>query len=188
MIPKSFYNLRFSVSPGGARKDAHHIYGTFQEVVEALEAELEHDASLLLTHSPDLVLDVYQRGIRENSIDLHPFITIHVSGHPDITFHASGVPVPFADADGDSAGTTTAQIARLSAADDFHDRIEATVDWDGVPVPPLVGEIAGWGDFVRLGEGSPEYLDGLDELDEDELEDELIERGWVEYGDHDFES
>ncbi|WP_156325725.1 hypothetical protein [Nonomuraea sp. SBT364] len=32
MPPKSFYDLAFGVSPGGARKDAHCIRGSIDEI------------------------------------------------------------------------------------------------------------------------------------------------------------
>lgn len=73
-------------------------------------------------------------------------------------------------------------------AGDFDDRTEVVVDWAGVPAPPLVGDIAEHGDYVKLGDGPLDDLADLDDLDEDELEDELIDRGYVEYGDHDFEA
>lgn len=51
-----------------------------------------------------------------------------------------------------------------------------------------MGDIAEHGDYVKLGDGPLDDLADLDDLDEDELEDELIDRGYVEYGDHDFEA
>jgi hypothetical protein len=187
MLLKSFYDLRFGVSPGGARKDAHHICGDRGEVVRALDSELAESVNvwLLFHYGADLALDVYQRGERTRSIDLHPFITIRVDGYPDITFTGPGEPT------GHAAGAEDPAKAEMVLADGlfegaFDGRFEVVVDWDSVEVPPLVGEVAGFGDRVLVGD-EPLDLEGLEGLDEDELVDELIDRGWVEYGDHDFE-
>jgi hypothetical protein len=189
MQPKSFYDLRFSVSPGAARKNAHYICGDLDEVIGALDSELEESGNLWLLFAygrgADLFLDVYQRGERVRSIDLHPFITIQVDGYPAITFRGSGQPTGYAVGAEDPAMVKT-KLADGMFQGDFDGRIEITVDWDSIPVPPLVGEIADFGDYVMLGEGPLGDLEDLAGLDEDGLEDELIDRGWVAYGDHDF--
>ncbi|MDI2125526.1 hypothetical protein [Yinghuangia seranimata] len=189
MVPKSFYDLRFGVSPGGARKDAHHIRGSLDEVVDALESELDESVNvwMLFDYGADLALDVYQRGERVRSIDLHPFVAIRVDGYPEITFLGSGKPTGYA-VGADDAAKVKAELADGLFDGRFDGRIDATVDWDRVLVPPLVGEIAEYGDYVMLGDGPVDDLSGLDDLDEDELADELIERDYVEYGDHDFEA
>ncbi|MFF4694386.1 hypothetical protein [Streptomyces chattanoogensis] len=188
MVPKSFYDLRFGVSPGGARKDAHHICGSLDEAMAALDSELEESLNvwLLFEYGADLALDVYQRGERLRSIDLHPFVTIRVDGYPDITFRGSGEPTGYA-VGADDRYKVKSVLEDGIFSGDFDDAIEVTVDWDGVVIPPLVGEIAKEGDYVMLGDGPLDDLDDLDDLDEDELEDELIERGYVEYGSHDFD-
>lgn len=191
MVPKSFYDLRFGVSPGGARKDAHHICGSLDEAMAALDSELDESINIWLLfdygRGADLALDVYQRGERVRSIDLHPFVTIRVDGYPDITFRGSGKPTGYADGADDPEKVRTV-LADGMFAGDFDGRIEVNVDWDSVLVPPLVGEIAEFGDYVMLGDGPVDDLDDLVGLDEDELVDELIDRGWVEYGDHDFDA
>ncbi|WP_326799070.1 hypothetical protein OG946_29920 [Streptomyces sp. NBC_01808] len=100
MIPKSFYDLRFGVSPGAARKDAHHICGSLDEVKSALDFELEASINvwLLFAYSSgaDVALDVYQQGEMAESIDLHPFMTVRVEGYPDITFLGRGKPTGYA--------------------------------------------------------------------------------------------
>ncbi|MFJ9683158.1 hypothetical protein ACIRP2_34710 [Streptomyces sp. NPDC101194] len=191
MVPKSFYDLRFGVSPGGARKDAHHICGSLEEAMRALDSELDDyiNVWLLFDYGPStaLALDVYQQGERVRSIDLHPFIAIRVDGYPDITFRGPGKPTGYA------VGADDPEKVRMVLADgmfegDLDGRTEVTVDWDSILVPPLVGDIAEHGDYVKLGDGPLDDLGDLDDLDEDELADELIDRGWVEYGDHDFEA
>ncbi|MFE0191619.1 hypothetical protein [Streptomyces sp. NPDC058989] len=191
MVPKSFYDVRFGVSPGAARKDAHHICGSLDEAMAALDSELAESINVWLlfnySRGADLYLDVYQRGERTRSIDLHPFVTIRVDGYPDITFRGPGKPTGYA------VGADDPERVRMALADgmffgDFDDRIEVTVDWDSMLVPPLVGETAQDGDYVMLGDDPLEDLDELDGLDGDELEDELIDRGYVEYGDHDFDA
>jgi hypothetical protein len=190
MVPKSFYDLRFGVSPGGARKDAHHICGSLDEAIAALDFELEESINVWLLfdygRGADLALDVYQRGERVRSIDLHPFVTIRVNGYPDVTFCGSGKPTGYA-VGADNPDKVRMMLADGLFAGDFDDSIEVTVDWDSVLVPPLVGDIAQDGDYVMLGDGPLDDLSGLDDLDEDELTDELIDRGYVEYGDHDFD-
>ncbi|MFJ9417150.1 hypothetical protein ACIRPT_23590 [Streptomyces sp. NPDC101227] len=188
MVPKSFYDLRFGVSPGGARKDAHHICGSPDEAMAALDSEVKDSINvwLLFDYGADVALDVYQRGERIRSIDLHPFITIRVDGYPDITFRGSGKPTGYA-VGADDPYKVQNELADGMFARDFDDAIEVTVDWDSVLVPPLVGEIAKDGDYVMLGDGPLDDLADLDDLDEDELEDELIDRGYVEYGFHDFD-
>ncbi|WP_131736220.1 hypothetical protein [Actinomadura roseirufa] len=185
MVPKSFYDLRFVVPPGALRMDAHHICGSLDEVMAALDSELEHHGYLLFYSSADLALDVYQQGKRVRSIGLHPFITIRIDGRPDITFRGPGEPIDSAGA-GDPEQMSV--IEDGMAAGDFDGRLKFTVDWDGISAPPLVGEIVEVCDYVLLGDGPLGDLDDLDGLDEDDLEDELIDRGWVEYGYHDFES
>ncbi|KPC60553.1 hypothetical protein [Streptomyces chattanoogensis] len=189
MVPKSFYDVRFGVSPGGARKDAHHICGSLDEAMAALDSELEESLNvwLLFEYGADLALDVYQRGERVRSIDLHPFVTIRVDGYPDITFRGPGKPTGYA-VGADDPYKVKSVLEDGIFSGDFDDAIEVTVDWGGVVVPPLVGEIAKEGDYVMLGDGPLDDLDDLDDLDEDELEDELIERGYVEYGSHDFDA
>ena len=192
MLLKSFYDLRFGVSPGAARKDAHHIYGTLDEIRSALETEFDESINVWLLfdygRSVELALDVYQRGVLERSIDLHPFVTVRIDGYPGITFRGPGKPTGYA------AGASDPEKVRMTLADGlfegtFNGVIEVVVDWDRITVPPLTGEIAEWDDYVLLGEGPPDDdLDALAELDEDDLESELVDRGWVEYGDHDFDA
>ncbi|NSC19920.1 hypothetical protein FM076_01320 [Streptomyces albus subsp. chlorinus] len=191
MVPKSFYDLRFGVSPGAARKDAHYICGSLDEAVAALDSELDESSNVWLlfgySSGADLALDVYQRGERTASIDLHPFITLRIDGYPDITFDGPGKPTGHATAAEDPRKARQ-KLAEGIFAGDVADVTEVVVDWDSVPVPPLVGEVAQDGDYVLLGDGPLEDLSGLDDLDEDELVDELIDRGYVEYGDHDFDA
>lgn len=188
MVPKSFYDLRFSVLPGGARRDAHYICGSLDQVMAALELEFAEDSDnvgLLFASGSDLALDVYQRGERVTTIGLYPFVTIRVDGYPDITFRGSDNPTAY------FAGSDDPEKVKAALADgmgvdhtaEVDDTVvEVIVDWDHVRVPPLVGEIAKEGDYVMLGDGP------LDDLDEDKLEDELIDRGYVEFGFHDFEA
>ncbi len=191
MLLKSFYDLRFGVSPGGARKDAHFIRGSIDEVRRALDSEFEQTINVWLLfgygRGADLALDVYERGERKHSIDLHPFIAIRIDGYPDITFRRPG------KATGCLVGADDPEKVKSLLADgmfagDFDGRTEVTMDWDRILVPPLVGEIADFGDYVKLGDGAVDDLDDLVGLDQDELQDELFDRGWVEYGDHDFEA
>lgn len=195
MILKSFYDLSFGVSPGGARKDAHHICGTLDEAMGALESEFEQSGEvwLLFKYGAELCLDVYQRNVRTTSIDLHPFITIRIEGYPDITFRGPRDPIGFAVAGEDPAVVKT-RLADAMFEGEFNGKIEVDVDWDRITVPELEGEVADYGDYVFLGDIPSEdletlkKLEDLEDLDEDELADELIDLEWVSYGDHDFDA
>ncbi|ADI10411.1 hypothetical protein SBI_07291 [Streptomyces bingchenggensis BCW-1] len=83
MSPKSFYELVFSVSPGAARKDAHYVVGSLDEVKRALDSELSESSNvyLLCWHGAKLALNVYERGECIHSIDLHPCITVSARIH-----------------------------------------------------------------------------------------------------------
>ncbi|MEU5030080.1 hypothetical protein [Streptomyces milbemycinicus] len=199
MSPKSFYELVFSVAPGAARKDAHYVVGSLDEVKRALDSELSASTNvyLLCWHSTKLVLNVYERGECIHSINLHPYITVSVDGYPDITFLESGKPTGYEVGADDPYKVETALSDGMFSGE-LDDAIEVTVDWASVEVPPLVGEIAVDGDYVKLVD-HPSDDDGYDEgyeddedfdeddFDEDELEDEFIERGYVPYGFTDFE-
>ncbi|WP_326685766.1 MULTISPECIES: hypothetical protein [unclassified Streptomyces] len=191
MVPKSFYDLRFGVLPGAARKSAHHICGSLHEAQAALDFELEASINVWLlfgySSGADVALDVYQQGELAKSIDLHPFMTIRVEGYPDITFLGQGKPTGYADGS-DDPGKVKMTIADGLSEGKYDDAFEVIVDWDSISVPPLVGEIAGYEDYVLLGDGPVDNLDELAGLDEDELLDELIERGYVDYGSHDFDA
>ncbi|MFI9047075.1 hypothetical protein [Streptomyces sp. NPDC053427] len=188
MVLKSFYDLRFGVSALGARQDVHYICGSLDEAKAVLVSEFASFVKAgMLFYSADVALDVYQRGERVRSIDLHPFVTIRVDGYPDITFLGPGEPTGYAVGADDPHKVRT-ELADGMVAGDFDDAIEVTVDWGSACVPPLVGEIAKDGDCVMLGDGPPDDdLDDLDDLDEEELEDELLGRGYVGYGFHDFD-
>ncbi|NBE52211.1 hypothetical protein [Streptomyces boluensis] len=190
MVHRSYYDLRFGVSPGGARKDAHYICADLDEAESALAYELEDSTNvwlILRRGGADLALDVYQRGELTRSIDLHPFLTVRIGGYPDITFLGQGRPSGYADG-ADDPDQVRATLVDGLFGDDFDDTMEAVVDWARVPAPALVGEPVGEDDYVRLGDGPPDDLSELEGLDEDELTDELIERGYVEYGFHDFDA
>jgi hypothetical protein len=99
MPSKSFYDLAFGVSPGAARKDAHYIRGSLDEVKDDLADELSDSLNVYLLcwhNSAELALHVYQQGTRTHSIDLRPLVTVSVDGYPDITFLDSGEPTGYA--------------------------------------------------------------------------------------------
>ncbi|MER7788167.1 hypothetical protein [Streptomyces sp. NPDC097640] len=194
MPPKSFYELVFSVSPGGARKDTHYIVGSRDEVESALNSELSDSLNvyLLCWCGAKLALNVYEQGECVRSIDLHPYITVSADGYPDITFLESGKPVGYEVGADDPYQVETALSDGMFSGE-LDDAIEVTVDWVSVEVPPLAGEIAEDGDYVKLADHPVDdgYEDDVDfdedDFDEDELEDEFIERGYVPYGFTDFE-
>jgi hypothetical protein len=194
MPSKSFYDLAFGVSPGAARKDAHYIRGSLNEVKEDLAGELSESINvyLLCWHGADLALHVYEQGERMHSIDLHPFITVSVDGYPDITFLDSGKPTGY-DAGADDPRKVEQALEDGMFSGELNDAIKVTVNWAEIEVPALVGEIAAEGDQVKLidddgwDDGDEDELDEND-LDEDELEDELIDRGYIPYGFSDLDA
>ncbi|MEU5029930.1 hypothetical protein [Streptomyces milbemycinicus] len=184
MFDKSFYDLAFGVDPGGARKDAHFISATLDEVKRELASELSQGINLYLLcwYGAHLTLDVYQQGELTESIDLHPFITISVEGHPDITFTGPGEPVgydfrgdkgdteddeddkddedeDFEDEDDEEEEDEEDNLADRMFADDLDDSVKVSVDWDRIPVPSLIGEVAGPDDEAVLltGDHLAEY-------------------------------
>lgn len=176
MRRKSFYDLHFGVAPGGARKDAHYIRGTLDEIRADLAAELAQGLNLYLLcwYGATLSLDVYQHGIRAESIDLHPFVTIAVDGYPDITFAGPGEPLghDFAADGEDEEGSLSEQFL----IGDLEEVTTVTVDWSRIAVPALLGEAARPGDFVTVRAGQ------LGEVDGEADEATLRGAGYIPYG------
>jgi hypothetical protein len=158
MLRKSFYDLNFRVSPGGARKDAHYIRGSLAEIQADLAAELAEGVNLWLLcwYGAELNLDVHEHGRRAHSIDLHPYLTISVEGYPDVTFTGPREPHGW-DFEEDDEGGLSEQLL----IGDLEDRTTVTVAWDRIRVPPLHGDVAGPGDLVTLPDHRP--------LDEDAI-------------------
>jgi hypothetical protein len=154
MTRKSFYDLAFGVDPGGARKDAHFIRGSLDEVKADLAAELAEEINLYLLcwYGAELTLDVYQGGERARSIDLHPYITISIDGYPDITFKGPGEPVGYDFESDEEAEVEKGSLSDRMFCDDLGDAVKVSVDWSRIEVPPLIGDIAEPDDAV--------YLDG----------------------------
>ncbi|UKY54929.1 hypothetical protein [Streptomyces inhibens] len=171
MFDKSFYDLTFGVAPGGARKDAHFISATLDEVKEDLASELAEEINLYLMcwYGARLSLDVYQQGELAESIDLHPFITISIQGYPDITFAGPGEPIGYDfEADEGEEGDDEADdeaddeeddeeeeneadsLSERMFAGDLGDKVTVSVDWARTHVPPLTGEVVGPDDTVQL--------------------------------------
>lgn len=177
MFDKSFYDLAFGVDPGGARKDAHFVTATLDEVKRELASDLAQGINLYLLcwYGARLTLDVYQQGELTESIDLHPFITISVEGYPDVTFTGPGEPVgyDFRDDEGDIEDDEDDEdedfedeeedeednLADRLFMDDLGDTVKVSVDWDRIPVPSLIGELAGPDDEAVLltGDRLAEY-------------------------------
>ncbi|MDW6060590.1 hypothetical protein SAZ11_24500 [Streptomyces sp. FXJ1.4098] len=185
MFDKSFYDLAFGVDPGGARRDAHFVTASLDEVKRELASDLAQGINLYLLcrYGARLTLDVYQQGELTESIDLHPFITISVEGYPDVTFTGPGEPVGYdfrgdegdieddeddadedfededEDEDEDEEEAEEDNLADRMFADDLGDTVKVSVDWDRIPVPSLIGEVAGPDDEAVLlaGDRLAEY-------------------------------
>ncbi|MFE0378273.1 hypothetical protein ACFW1M_22415 [Streptomyces inhibens] len=164
MFDKSFYDLAFGVDPGGARKDAHFISATLDEVKEDLASELAEEINLYLMcwYGARLSLDVYQQGELAESIDLHPFITISIQGYPDITFAGPGEPIGYdfeadegeedddVEADDEEEENEAESLSERMFAGELGDTVTVSVDWARTHVPPLTGEVVGPDDTVQL--------------------------------------
>jgi hypothetical protein len=155
MSSKSYYELEFSVAPGGARKDTHYLRGTMEEIKADLAEELAKDVNLYLLcwYGADLLLHVWQNGERAESIDLHPFVTISIDGYPDITFTGPESPVGYDFEAEEEAAVEEGSLSDRMVSSDLGDAVSTTVDWERITVPPLVGQLMapddagyGWGD------------------------------------------
>ena len=151
-MSRSFYDLVFGVDPGGARKDAHYVRGSLDEVKRDLTAELAEEINLYLVcwYGARLTLDVYQQGEQTDSIDLHPFLTISIAGYPDITFTGPGEPVGYDFEADEEAEDDTETLSDRMFAGELGDAVDVRVHWDRVEVPSLRGEVAREGDMVAL--------------------------------------
>ncbi len=172
---KSYYDLSFGVASGGANKDAHYIRGTLDEVKADLAAELAEGMNLYLLcwYGADLTLDVYQHGDLAASIDLHPFIAIEVEGYPRIIFTGPGKPVGHDFDSDEERSVDDGSLSDLFFMGAVEEVTTVTVDWAGVAVPALLGDVAQPGDLVSLGARSGDA--GTDDED------------YVPYGFTDFE-
>ncbi|MEU9114296.1 hypothetical protein AB0D04_21545 [Streptomyces sp. NPDC048483] len=157
MSQLSFYDLAFGVAPGGARKDAHYVRGSLDEVKADLASELAAEINLYLLcwYGADLTLDVYQDGERTRSIDLHPFITIAIEGCPQITFTGPGKPVGHDFGTDEEEGAEEGSLSGRMFMGDLGDTVKVTVDWNRIEVPPLQGRVAQDGDHVVLHQDAP---------------------------------
>ncbi|MEV4414869.1 hypothetical protein [Catellatospora sp. NPDC049609] len=185
MRPKSYYDLRFGVSPGGARKDAHYIRGTLDEVKADLAGELAEGVNLYLLcwYGAQLSLDVYQHGRLARSIDLHPFVSIDIEGYSPITFTGPGEPVGHDFSADEEEYVDDGSLSDLLFMGELEHVTTVTVDWDRMDVPALLGEVAGPGDFVNVDARS---ITDAEVADGDE--DALYEAGYIPYGFIDLES
>ncbi len=158
MMKKSFYDLAFGVAPGGARKDAHYVLASLDEVKIALAEELAEEINLYLLcwYGADLSLHVYQQEELAQSIDLHPFITISIDGYMDITFKGPGEPVGYDFRADDGAGDEKERLSSKMFCGSLGDAVSVSVDWSRIEVPPLTGETVAEDDeddVVELAEG-----------------------------------
>ncbi|MGI5351235.1 hypothetical protein ACQEU8_24115 [Streptomyces sp. CA-250714] len=158
MVKKSFYDLAFGVAPGGARKDAHHILGSLDEVKAGLADELAEEINLYLlcSYGADLSLHVYQQEELTQSLDLHPFVTISIDGYPDITFKGPREPVGYDFRAEDGADDEEGLSFKMFCGS-LGDAVRAEVDWSRIEVPPLTGEILAEDDeddTVELADGN----------------------------------
>ncbi|GHJ43549.1 hypothetical protein Cs7R123_08910 [Catellatospora sp. TT07R-123] len=141
MPSKSFYELTFGVSPGGARKCTHYLRGSLDEIRSDLGAELAEELNLYLLcwYGAELSIQVYQDGELERSVDLHPFVTIEVDGYPAITFTGPHQPVGYDFEADDDAEDEEETLSHRMFCGELGDAVSVTVAWDRIDVPPLTG-------------------------------------------------
>ncbi|MDI1460619.1 hypothetical protein QEZ54_06560 [Catellatospora sp. KI3] len=143
MSRKSYYELAFGVSPGGARKCTHYVRGTLAEIKSDLAAELAEELNLYLLcwYGADLTLQVYQHGEPAWSTDLHPFVTISVEGYPTITFAGPREPLGYDFEADDDAEDEEETLSYRMFCGELGDTVSVAVAWDRIAVPPLAGDV-----------------------------------------------
>ncbi|WP_144122613.1 hypothetical protein [Catellatospora sichuanensis] len=183
MHPKSYYDLRFWVSPGGASKDVHYLRGTLDEVKADLAAELAEGMNhyLLCWYGAELALDVYQHGRLARTIDLHPFVTIDVEGYPPITFTGPGEPVGHDFSSDEEQSVDDGSLSDLFFMGEVEQVTTVTVDWARIDVPALLGQAAQPGDLLTISDRPYDDAEAGDA-------DAPHEAGYLPYGYVDFEA
>lgn len=176
---RSFYDLEYSVEPGGARMDVHYIRGSLAEIKADLAKELANPDCLyyLCWYGATLSLGVYQRGFRVRAFDLHPHLTLRVDGFPAITFGPEGPRgYDFTRYDEQLEGSIAKQMLDRTI------RHTADVAWDRLRVPALRGDVAREGDLVSI---TGEWF--ADDENPEYDENELLDQGYLRYGRSDLE-
>lgn len=171
---KSFYDLEFSVGAGGARKDAHYIRGTLDEIKADVARELHEQINLYLLcwYGARLELHVFARGELVRKADLHPAITLEIAGYPTITFAGPKQPIGHTFEGEENDINSLSGRMFMGTLQDF----KVTVDWNKVDVPAsLAGELVGDGDLVNI---DGDWQDGDDDMDDHALRD----RGYLPVG------
>lgn len=176
---KSYYDLEFSVEPGGIRKDTHYVRGHLDDIRDDLAEELSHSLNgHLLCCGATLRLHIFPRGRYSHSIDLHPFVTIAVDGEPQWRFvrpdprHREWQPVSV-----DGSPVSEEALDRLSVGP-LDDGYRCTVDWRAIAVPRLPPPVVVAGDEVL-----PVYDRRHRPVDPNTMDpDARQDAGWIEYG------
>lgn len=177
---RSFYDLEFSVEPGGMRMAQHFIRATLDEIKADLYTALaDRDAvHCLCWYGATLRLNVYQHGYCQRRIDLHPYVTLRVEGFPEITFGRDGRPrgYDFSDYDENREGSLEGALQEGEVGTDHR------VAWERIRVPALRGELVDVDDLVSL-----DAAWAVDDANPNYEEQDLVEMGYVPYGETDLE-
>lgn len=120
----SFYALRLTAAPGGARKDTTYLASSLDEIARAWSADAaaERLAAGLLRGRRSPV-----DGSLVESVDLLPFVALRIPGHDDVVFDAERDPL-----DEELAAELFAGLI---------DGIDLVVDWPAARIPPLTGRL-----------------------------------------------
>ncbi|HEY8378337.1 MAG TPA: hypothetical protein VIK91_17695 [Nannocystis sp.] len=129
-----YYRLIFQVAPGGSRKSEFFVAGTLDEIKEAARRDLEspEGAYHALFYGETIVLQCWEGTRKLASIDLHPFITYHLSDRDE--------PVRFPGPGDDPVFDMDEELEELMNAL-LDGQVTCTVDiaWHEVPLPSLAG-------------------------------------------------
>lgn len=132
-----YFRMCFVCEPGGSRKTEYHVLGTLDEVKAAVLSDLNDPVGAYhaLFYGEDIILQCWEGGRLVAAIDLHPYIRYAMSGHEGpIAFPGKGNEPVF-----DIFAEPQDGNALLERVLDGRVSVEATVDWDAVPIPDLAG-------------------------------------------------
>ena len=153
---QSFYWLDLWVEPGGSRKHEAYFFASLDEIKYTLEADLENDAYHALIYGEHIDLKAYSHGKLTWELDLHPYLTFHVTGYPPFTCTTDGGDFEHVDLTAFPPENEEIEANRLETwidnlGDEMFDHsatVEVEIDWDAMAIPELEGELAQDGEPV----------------------------------------
>jgi len=127
-----YFRVHFVCQPGGSRKTEYHVVGTWDEVKEAVIADLDspEGAYHALLYGEEIAVQIWAQGRKLARVDLHPFIAYQLSDRE--------APVRFAG-EGDAPALDLQDDTLCDGIMEEKIAATATVEWDRVPLPDLPG-------------------------------------------------